>query len=74
MKRSEMVELLSKSFFKHMNDENYTNDTDMYSAILKDIEDVGMSPPVRYVFYTNDNQEIPGNYEFGVAVYTWENK
>lgn len=45
MRRSSMVELLSKSFFKHMNDSNLNTDEAMYSAILQDMEDAGMTPP-----------------------------
>jgi hypothetical protein len=45
MKRSEMITLLQKSYFKHQSDYLFDTDRDMWSAILLDIEQAGMLPP-----------------------------
>ena len=47
MKRSKMVEILRSAFLEHMHCSADCCDTDekMYSAILKELEDSGMSPP-----------------------------
>lgn len=59
MKRSYVIELLSKSFFKHMNNESIENDTMLWSAVLKDLEGVGMLPP----YTTFDSNRTEGHIE-----------
>jgi len=46
MKRSEMVKFLQETFIKHMNSEELAStDEEMYSMILRDLENEGMLPP-----------------------------
>ncbi len=48
MKRSDMIEVLRNSFIHWMNypeTDGPQNDTEMYSNILKDLEEAGMAPP-----------------------------
>lgn len=45
MKRSSMVKILEDAFWVRMNDRHLLTDEEMYSAILKDLEEAGMHPP-----------------------------
>lgn len=45
MKRSSMIKVLADSFWDRMNDDSILSDTEMYSAILADLEEAGMLPP-----------------------------
>lgn len=48
MKRSEVVELLEKSFFKHMNNVDHDTDKEVYSAVLEDLEKVMLPNTICY--------------------------
>lgn len=70
MKRSEMVEILRSSFIEHMNcSENCCkNDEEMYSSILKDLENTGMLPPgyMKPIPFGGDGKQyplVPGDFK-----------
>lgn len=42
--------------------------------IITWLEQIGMSPPVRYIYYTSEGKEVPGSYEYGTALYSWEDE
>jgi len=49
MKRSEMVNILRNSVLHHMNCQDCCKtDEEMYSMILEEIEEAGMTPPWDY--------------------------
>lgn len=63
MKRSEMLKVLRDSFLYQMNVESVTTDDEMYSNILKDLEDAGMIPP-RHKDYIDTLDRHPRSYEW----------
>lgn len=46
MKRSQMIEILQETVQDHMNCQCCQTDDEMYSKMLKTLEDAGMMPPV----------------------------
>ena len=72
MKRSEMLKIIQDSFNYHMNPPGPTADTDeeMWNRILKDIENVGMLPPIRT---EKQKERYDGAHYYPVRkVYSWE--
>lgn len=53
MKRSQMLEILRESFLNHMNCQCCTTDEEIYSKVLKELEDAGMIPPVTILMPLN---------------------
>lgn len=79
MKRSQMLKILRTAFVDHMNDmcddcgiRGCTTDDQMYSAILKHLEDAGMLPPPAQGIYGTVPTITPtGNLDYSY-IRKWE--
>jgi hypothetical protein len=68
MKRSEIITLMQKSYFKHANDPLLETDKDIWSAVLLDMEQAGMVPP----FNKQPFDRSLGESTMNIKNYKWE--